>query len=309
MSVAVWQVKQRAPTCVLAGFQLVGAAEWPAVGAVGCRQGGVHQRLWHGNWQRDTRRRDCYHSVVSMFGAPLPTRCISTHHRATDAFMLAACCQEVLAVKQSVLSGGCLSLTRACRLSCTCRAYDMLSNQAAFACRPLGVIGCLLSVLSLISIYVLEQQGHVRQQLLAQLQALSLPAHSAEYTAVAVAGPHPAGVGSGQDPGDGPGSELPVAAGVVAASAEPATDQLTCPLLVQTHSTSSDAGWKVVSSGLMWGALSGICSGKLSVLTEAQQQSIGWGRDAQETVLALFMQHGRHRLPGWQQTIPECHMP
>lgn len=108
----------------------------------------------------------------------------------------------------------------------------MWGNQATFACRPLRVIGCLLSILSLISIYVLEQQGHVRQQLLAQLQALSLPApaHS-EYTAVAVAGPHPAGVESGQDPGDGPGSELPVAAssaGVVAASADPATDQLTC---------------------------------------------------------------------------------
>lgn len=95
---------------LLAGFELVGAAEWPALGAVGCRQGGVHQRMWHGNWQRNTRRRDCHHSMVRMFGAPAhPLHCNAPG--ATDALMLDACCQAVLAVKQSMLSGDWLGLT------------------------------------------------------------------------------------------------------------------------------------------------------------------------------------------------------
>jgi hypothetical protein len=58
------------------------------------------------------------------------------------------------------------------------RAYDALYNKATFSCAFLGELGYLLLALCLISLYTLEQQGHVRRQLLAKLQDLSTAQHT-----------------------------------------------------------------------------------------------------------------------------------
>jgi hypothetical protein len=172
----------------------------------------------------------------------------------------------------------------------------VLYNEATFSCAPLGQLGYLLLCLSLVSILTLEQQGHVRRQLLAQLQDMHTPQHHTDhtdhndYSALMVS----TGVSAGYDHHND--AEQPVPArqdidGQLAQaqshahadhgaaddssvlSTRGAGNQLTCPLLVahtaalHPHNAQGgakgavDGQWQGISWGLLMGVLSGICSG------------------------------------------------
>jgi len=120
-----------------------------------------------------------------------------------------------------------------------CRAYDRLYAQVTFTCPALGELGYFLLTLCLISIYVLEQQGHVRRSLLAKLQAAlqAGPASDAAAGQLTEAEEDRAGANS---------------------------THLTCPLI--PHHVQQDGGteaqWVSVMWGLLLGCMSGVCSGE-----------------------------------------------